>query len=58
MINLITIISKINILFNNVESIEYWNLLVRNFDGLRIDINIDTNQTYLNNLMIKVATTT
>lgn len=55
MINLSTI-SKVEIFFDDVESIQYWSLLIRDFDRLKTDINIDTNQIYLNNITkIRIA---
>lgn len=50
MINL-SIIIEVDSFFNNINSIQYWGLSLKNFDRLRININIDINQ---NNLIIKV----
>lgn len=50
--------AKLIVLSDDIKSIWHWSLLTRDFNGLRIDMNIDTNQMYLNNSMMKLAITT
>lgn len=47
---------KVDNPYDNVKSIRYQNLLIKASDGLKIDINVDTDQIYLdNNLITKIA---